>query len=483
MEKTKVDLATAKEQLWRRGNLSWLLDKTQKELYDIFHQTENKVQTWMLPRRSGKSYTLIILAVEQCIKEPGSIVKFLSPTKRMVERNIRPLVRDILQSCPGDIRPELKKQDDIYYFPNGSELQMAGSESGNIDTLRGGFAHICIVDEAQDVTELSYAVSSVLLPTTITTAGKVLIAGTPPKDYDHDFLKYVESAQKKGILIKRTVYDNPRLTAKDIQLLVDEIPGGVNSEDFRREFLCEVFKSTISSVIPEFTDEKMKECVMEWEDPPFLNSYVGMDLGFTHWTVVLFGYYDFRSEKVIIQDEIVTHGNEMYLDKLGKDIEAKEKSLWTDKITHEFKKPLKRVSDHDLIAINEIKKATNYRIIFEKSEKKEKMTGINNLRTLINSNRIIIHPRCTTLIHHLRSGRWSKSNKEELAECSEGSHYDAIPALAYFVRAIDTKRNPYPQDFGRELNRNSTWFPKGYGKPKVENENVYKTIMNMKVKR
>jgi hypothetical protein len=482
MSETKLDLSVVREQLWRRGILSWLLDKTQKELYDIFHKTDNKVQTWMLPRRFGKSRTLLILAIEQCIKDPGSIIKFLSPTKKQVERNIRPLVREILASCPEDIRPDLKKQDDIYYFPNGSELQMAGSESGNIDTLRGGFAHICIVDEAQDVSELSYAVSSVLLPTTITTNGKVLIAGTPPKDYDHDFLKYVESAEKKGILIKRTVYDNPRLTKRDIDLLIDEIPGGENSEDFKREFLCHIFKSIQSSVIPEFTEEKIKEVVKEWKRPPFYNAYVAMDLGFKDWTVLLFGYYDFREDKIIIEDEIVTHGNEMHLAKLGQDIILKETDLWTDPITNEFKKPLKRVSDHDLIAINEIKKATNYKIIFEKAEKKEKMAGINNLRTYVNANKIIIHPRCKTLIHHLRNGRWSKSNKEELARCSEGSHYDAIPALAYFCRAIDFRRNPYPHDYGREIATGNGWFPKNYGKPTLPKEeiNVYKTILSMK---
>jgi hypothetical protein len=482
MSSAKLDLAVVREQLWRRGNLSWMLDKTQKELYDIFHETDNKVQTWMLPRRFGKSRTLLILAIEQAIKQPGSIIKFLSPTKKQVERNIRPLVREILETCPNDIKPELKKQDDIYYFPNGSELQMAGSESGNIDTLRGGFSHICIVDEAQDVSDLGYAVSSVLLPTTITTAGKVLIAGTPPKDYDHDFLKYVESAEKKGILIKRTVYDNPRLTKRDIELLIEEIPGGANSEDFKREFLCEIFKSTNTSVVPEFTDEKMKECVKEWQMPPFYNAYVAMDLGFKDWTVLLFGYYDFREDKIIIQDEIVTHGNEMHLAKLGQDIIKKENDLWTDPITNEFKKPLKRVSDHDLIAINEIKKATAYKIIFEKAEKKEKMAGINNLRTFINSGKIIISPRCKVLIHHLRNGRWNKNNKEELARCSEGSHYDAIPALAYFCRAIDFRRNPYPFDHGREMSKGNSWFPKGYGDPKISQteQNVYKQMLNLK---
>ncbi len=129
----KLSQVQIRDQLWRRGNLSWLLDSSQKELYDTFHSTEHKVQTWMLPRRFGKTRTLCIIAIEYCIKNPNTIVKFLSPTKKQVERNIRPLMREVLETCPDDLKPELKKVDDIYYFANNSEIQMAGSEAGNID--------------------------------------------------------------------------------------------------------------------------------------------------------------------------------------------------------------------------------------------------------------------------------------------------------------------------------------------------------------
>src|SRR4051794_12261798 len=110
--------ADAKEQLWRRGVLVWKLDKVQMELYNLFYDSEFKVQTWLLSRRSGKTHTLCVLALEQCIRTPNTIVKFASPTKIQVNNNVRPLFRKLLGDCPPDLIPEFKEKDYIYYFPN-----------------------------------------------------------------------------------------------------------------------------------------------------------------------------------------------------------------------------------------------------------------------------------------------------------------------------------------------------------------------------
>lgn len=461
MSSLKISPALARETLWYRSNLSFLLDENQKALYELFHKTDHKIQTWLLARRSGKTRTLCVLAVEQCLKHPKSIVKFLSPTKKQVERNIRPLMSEILESCPDDLRPQLKTKDDIYYFGNGSEIQLAGSDGGNIDSLRGGFAHICIIDEAQNVSKLRDAINGVLLPTTSTTQGKILLAGTPPSSYDHEFLEYVEQCSFEGSLVKRTVYDNPRMPQKEIDLQAKSM-GGFHSEDFRREYLCEIIKSSNNSVVPEFTEEKALELVKEWPRPVFYAPYTAMDLGYKDFTVVLFGYYDFKNDKVVIEDEIVTHGINMYLATLGQDIQKKEETLWVEPLTQEIIPVKKRVSDHDLIAINEIRKATNNKIVFTTADKSDKMAGINFMRTLIKTNKLIINPRCTTLIHHLKNGRWAKS-KDTFARCSMGSHYDAIDSAQYLIRAMDYRHNPYPKDYGNDMSIKDTFYPTGNG--------------------
>ncbi len=479
MEISKVQITKeqAMEAAWRRGILSWLLDSNQKSLYDLFHNNDKKIQTWLLSRRSGKTHSLCVLAIEYCLKVPGSIVKFVAPNKKQVERNIRPLMTKILETCPEDIKPEYVGKDEIYFFPNGSEIQLCGAEKGNIDSIRGGFAHIAIVDEAQDVSELKYAVNSVLLPTTLTTKGKVLLSGTPPKNPDHEFVEFIEMCEEKGTLIKRTVYDNPRLSKEDIKEQIEAM-NGENTEDFRREFLCEIIKSSSNSVIPEFDDNKIKEIVKEWPKPDFYNPYVSMDLGFRDMTVVLFGYHDFLNDKFVLEDEIVTQGNDMHLYKLGADIRNKERQLWVNEITNERIKPKKRVSDHDLIAINEIKKATNYDVIFDIADKAQMLSGINFIRTLINSNKIVINPRCVTLIRHLKHGKWTNAVKETLGHGQDGSHYDSIPALSYMIRAVDFKSNPYPKEYNTPLRKEDAYYVEK--KDTVDNVDFYKRLFNMK---
>lgn len=472
--------AQARDLLWRRGSLSWMLDDNQKVLYELFHKNPADIQTWLLARRSGKTFCLLVLATEYCIKHPGSIIKYVGPTKDQIKRIIRKeLEFAVLKNggCPDNIAPKINKQDSIYYFPNGSEIQLCAAEGGNIESIRGGSAHICIVDEAQDVTELKYAVNSVLYPTTFTTKGKVLISGTPSRDPDHEFNYFIEKAEIEGVLTKRTIYDNPRMTKQEITKFIAEM-GGPESEDCRRELFCERIRSKKTTVIPEWDEETENKMVKEWKRPAFYLPYSAMDLGFRDMTVVLFAYHDFLNDKIVIEDEIVRHGDQMHLASLAKDIMAKENELWFNELTNEQIKVERRVSDHDLIAIQEIKKASNYRVIFEPADKRDMMGGINFLRTLIKNDKVIVHPRCKVTINHLRNAKWTKGTTDKLARGADDSHYDAIPALSYLMRGIRWEKNPYPANYNTTLRREDAHYT-NYKKEKPEND-VYLKMLGLK---
>lgn len=478
---TKLTKEEAQRELWMRGSLSWKLDSTQKELYQLYYNTNHKVQTWLLSRRSGKSYSLCILALEQCIRHPRSIVKFVSPTKLQVTNNIRPLLYTILQDCPEEIKPEFKAKDYIYYFPNGSELQLAGTDSGHAEKLRGGDSHIAIVDEAGSCDNLDNIVKSILLPTTLITRGKVILASTPPEESDHDFIKFIEDAEMRGSLIKKTIYDNPRITKEQIQELVDEL-GGEKSEAFQRECLCAIVKDPKSSVIPEFTPEIEKIIIREWPQPPFFDTYEAMDIGFKDMTVVLFGYYDFRADKIIVEDEYCVKGNEISVDRICAKISEKEEALWKNSLTHETKTPYIRVSDINYIVMKEIYDASKGKINFIATKKDDKTAAINTVRTLINHKKIIIHPRCETLIRHLRNVKWASRTSGQLtfARSPDDSHYDAVDALIYLVRNIVFGRNPYPAHYDLNLRVEDSFIrnPKKYNA--TQNSDVYRTIFNIK---
>ncbi len=472
-----------KELLWRKSNLSWLLDDNQKVLYENFHKNSADIQTWLLARRSGKTYCLLVLATEYCLKHPGSIVKYVGPTKDQIKRIIRKELEFAIlenRNCPDDLKPEFNKQESIYYFPNGSEIQLCAAEGGNIESIRGGSAHICIVDEAQDVTELKYAVTSVLYPTTFTTKGKVLISGTPSRDPDHEFNYFIEKAESQGVLTRRTILDNPRLTKQEVEKFIEEM-GGRESEDCKRELFCERIRSKKTTVVPEWDENKELTCIQEWKRPAFYLPYTSMDLGFRDMTVVLFAYHDFLTDKIIIEDEIVRQGDSMHLATLAKDIEEKEQNLWEDPITCEKIKVERRVADHDLIAIQEIKIASNYRIIFEGADKKDMMGGINFLRTLIKNDKVIVNPKCKVTIYHLRNAKWANTSRDNLGRGADDSHYDAIPALSYLMRGIRFEKNPYPKNYNTRLRPEDAYYVKKQAE--VPNKDVYMKMMGLNNKK
>lgn len=463
---TDLEIKEARMKLWYMGNLEWKLDPTQKRMYDFWRGTTKKTSILNISRRVGKSYFLTVLAVQQCIQKPKSIVKFLQPEQKMIRINIRPIMDRILADCPSDLRPEFKTQDNIYRFPNGSEIQLAGTDNGNHEKLRGGDADLCLVDEAGFVkSELQYIVRSVLLPTTMLTRGKIILSSTSPKEPDHDFAKYMEDAERTKTILRVTIYDAltdnignpyPRITPEIVEEIVEEYPGGMASDDFRRECLCQIITDGDNAVLPEFNNEVAQDTVIDWPRPPFCDRYVSMDIGFRDLTVVLFGYYDFQNAVLVIEDEIVMNGPRMTTPKLCEDIVLKEKELWTDPLTQEFQKPYLRVCDNNLIVINDLQRL--HGLTFLPTAKDNKEAAVNNTRLMIEQRQIYIHPRCETLIHHMKHAVWDKKRKE-FARSPDDGHYDAVDALIYMVRNVDKRKNPFPKDYRfRHLSRGDDLF-------------------------
>lgn len=440
------------DEAWRRGFLYHRCHSVQQTMYKTFYESEeNSTLVWLLARQSGKTYLLAILALEQALRRPNSIIKILTDTKIHMETIFIPVMNELLEECPMDVKPEYIKSKFAYHFANGSQIQLAGSDGQNYERLRGQKSHLCLVDEAGFCDDLNNVVLSVLVPTTTHTGGKTVLASTPPKEFDHEFLPFIEEADLKGYLTKKTIYDNPLLSPEQIQRIAEKM-GGVNSEQFRREYLCELIKDSSTAVLPECTPALLEQITQEQEKPPYFDAYEAMDLGFTDLTVVLFAYYDFAKDKIIIEDELVTNGPEMHLSTLTENIEKKEKALWTNTMSGEVQKPHLRVSDINYIAMNEIRKHSGNKINFIATRKDDKDSAINNLRMQLAAKKIIIHPRCKTLIRHLQNVRWkSAKNKTEFARSPDDGHYDAVDALIYLSRAIVYSKNPYPAHYGYKL--------------------------------
>lgn len=481
-QKEKVSRKEAIRELWSRGVLKWKLHDVQKKMYDSILEYDREITTLLCSRRIGKSFLLSVIASEMCLKKPGAIVKYVCPKQDMVKKIIKPIMQEIFKDCPHELRPEFKTNDKMYIFPNGSQIQIAGTDNGHYQSLRGGKSDLWIVDEAGFCADLKDVVNSVLAPTADTTGGRGILASTPSRQPDHEFItEFVEPCDLSGELIKYTIYDNPMMTPKKIQKIVERYPLKEKDDDFRREYLCEVIIDSEKAVVPEFTAEVQEECIKEMKLPPYYDAYVSMDIGFRDLTVVLWGYYDFKNAKIVIQDEYYVNGPELRTDVLAQKIIEKEQSLYTNGISGEYVPPYMRVADdNNPILLNDLN--FKHGILFTPTRKDDKEAALNNLRMKVASKGIIIHPRCKVLIHHLKNATWDKNRKTyekspaatistesgEMVYIPKG-HYDAVDALIYFVRNVQESKNPYPVGYG--LNYGDDLFIRpGYNTERTKTE-------------
>lgn len=476
------EIKKAREELWRMGSLEWKLKSHQKEMYKFYHDKTDKIIVINCSRQIGKSVFLGVLATEQCINHPNSIVKLLQPKQNMIRRNFKPIMNMLLEDCPKDMFPEFKTQDNTYVFPNGSEIQLAGTDNGNADNIRGGKAHLCLIDEAGFCNELNDLISSILIPTTLQTNGRIILCSTTSTDPNHEFIQQIKEARIKKTLLVRTIYDvlrigidtkeeEPQIDMRKIETIIKGTPGGEESDAFRTEYLCEIITDSERSVVPEFS-KNQKDIVVEWARPPFCDKYVSMDIGIRDLTVVLFGYYDFQNAVLVVEDELVMNGSEMTTDKLAEGIRDKEYDNWLNKLTGEQEKPYMRVSDNSLTVINDL--AVLHGLYFRPTDKQNKAEALNQVRMMLSNNQIVINPRCEVLISHLTLATWDKS-KKDFTRSKDHGHFDALDALVYMVRNVNMTHNPYPKGYRYEgMGNHNNIFINEMIEEEMENQSLSK---------
>ena len=387
---TDEEILEARHRLWEVGELYWKLQPCQKSMYDFLKGKQSTLLTLNCSRRIGKTTILMILALEECNKFEKRKVKFIQPEVGMIRKNIIPDLEQLLIDCPAHLRPKFQSQDNKYIFPNGSEIQLVGTDNKNYEKLRGSNADLALIDEAGFCTDLDHIIRYILMPTTLITKGRIILASTTPTDPSHEFVEYMKAAKENGTILVKTILDAiednkdyPDAIVNDelLQRQLENTPGGMESDSFKTEFLCQLIYNSDDSVVPEFTPEVESQIATPWLRPPYADTYVAMDLGFSDNTALLFGYFDFINAVLVIEDEIVIKGKEVTAKFVSELVTLKEKELWRDKLTGEVTPAYKRISDNNLIFLNDL--MLTYNMYFMPTEKHNKNEYINKLRTMI----------------------------------------------------------------------------------------------------
>ena len=454
-QQTEKEKAIAK--LWELGVLDFLLTPPQKDIKKGILEDDNKISVVLCARRLGKTFLMCTLAIEECLRKPNVVVKYAFPKSVAAKKMLMPVMRKVLESCPEHLKPEYMVAEKVFRFKhNNSEIQISGTDNGNIENLRGGDSNLNIVDEAGFCSDLSYGVRSVLGPTTKITKGRTILVSTPSRSENHEFISdWVLPYKAENRIRIYTIYDNPQFNQEAIQEALSEYPDGANDPSFRREYLCEIIRDANKTILPSFTEQKEKAIVTDkYERPVFCDRYTALDIGGVDLTAVLFGYYDYKQATLVIEREFICDGttnSSILADKI-KEI---ERELWTNPIDNSVLAPYMRISDNNnKILLTDLQKL--HGLSFSCTKKDNKQAAINSLDVTIQQELIIIHPSCVHTIFHAKYAEWNsnqtafKHMKDSPSGKIRGGHADALDALLYMHRSIVRSHNPFPSGYGEQ---------------------------------
>lgn len=437
---------------WFRGDLKYKLHATQRRIYDAFFSSSGRKYYLLCSRRLGKTYLLLTIAFEIAISKPGSRILFLAPTGKQAAEIASDTAAQILSDCPPHLLPKhnIQQKEFIFERPHGrSIIRLKGVNSEHADDIRGTGAELIILDECGKMDGLESVVSSICMPMTMTTNGRILLATTPPESPGHDSARIYETLAGEGAAAKFTIRDAPpqhisedrkaeflREAGEKKERLADILAGTARPETTAalREYFCEFVTDASKAVVPEFLEYKSK-VVQSRTRPAQSDTYVAVDPGFNDKTGILYGYYDFREGEVVIQGEdLLTRAS---TNMIAEAVLKKEWELWQNE------KPYMRVVDDDLRLTADLRQL--HGLHFSPAQKQDALKGVNLIRSMITDGVLIIDPVCVNLIRQIESATWN-TRATDFARVSENvdsvlGHFDLLAALKYLVRSVNRHRN------------------------------------------
>lgn len=206
----------------------------------------NSIISIKSPRQRGKTYTIMIIALRECINNSNNTVIIICPTFSICRKQFKSFEKAV-KHIP--VVSSLNSSNFEIEFTNGSIIKFKSAESGN--NLRGETANLLIFDEGAFI-DLETALEC--FNYTNTTNGNIMIFSTPTfKDTDNLFYRYyLEGLNERNncYSLDWCDYDtSDMLSNEKLEMYRSTMPLNV----FKNEILGE-FLSYEGSVFGNFTD-------------------------------------------------------------------------------------------------------------------------------------------------------------------------------------------------------------------------------------
>lgn len=428
----EIDGDEAIAALWEAGVLGWKLWPQQLPIYERVRSLPREVDEAVLlcARQFGKSHLGVLLAVEDCLRYNDRCILIMGPTLKQTREIVTPRLRRIAADAPeGLIRPS--KSEGKWHIGT-CELVMGGFDIHS-GSQRGKTVQNVYIEEIVDSDPDAYTESlrSDIGPALAhSDAGKMIFLTTLPKLPDHPFIvETMARAELAEALYVYTIHDNKALTPEQYAACVRRA-GGETTNDWKREFLCQVIRDGSLVVVPSF--DKSKD-VRALADPLRINWEVYVDWGgMRDLTVALLMGHDYFNAQDILRaekwwptntptDEIVKGLREWEADY--------EITRWYADAPGQLLVDLQ--AKHKLPALL--------------PQKDDWEAAINQLNVRFSQRKMSVDPSCRLTITTLQSGIFNKQ-RTDFARNSAMGHCDAIAAAMYGNRSLN-RANPYPADY------------------------------------
>lgn len=411
--------------LWRSGFLAWKCHSGQLEIYKKLRALDPSVQEALVfcARRFGKSTLGVIMALEDCLRNPDSQVRIIAPTIKQAIAIVEPIMRKITRDAPSGLIHRIKSEY-RWHVGSSSELIIGGFDSVNITRHLGQESVSIYLEEsgASKPHDYEYAITEVLTPQLLHTRGRKIHLTTPPTQLDHPLItKTMEATKTKGAFFHYTLFQNPLLTEEQIEDAVRE-SGGAQTAAFKRNYLCELVKDEDSLVVPQF-DPSMHVFFENIHFPRQELSVVG-DLGGVRDKTALF-LCSRHSGILFIHAELIypalTESKRIFLDLSKK---AKEMNV---RLTQPFYIDAPHAMTIDFW--------DNFKAVVNVPKKLKFDEMISKLRQVFYRQEIKIHHECKFLIQSLTYGNLTP-NRGDFERTEAWGHCDAIAGLAYATWSV-----------------------------------------------
>jgi hypothetical protein len=324
--------------LCEQGILTWILEPQQVKFYELIWEQitakykkpakrdDERTAAIMACRKIGKSFVLMLIAIEFANKYPGSNIFFVTSTADAANEIVAPIIAEISPALPPKCRPKFVNK--AYVFENGSRLKLKGCDL-NPDGLRGPSKDLILVDEAAFTNKLRYAVESILRPMTIRTRGITVMASSRGRAATDEFNIMWKELEAIGQAVKLTIYE----AGFPPEVIEAERRSIKNPAVWRIEYECEDETDSSILIIPEWQLNESTilargfaeplELARQWAPPKIymhdgsehIQKYVwritAVDFGVSDNTVVISGIYDFANQRLVPMREWIAQGKEV----------------------------------------------------------------------------------------------------------------------------------------------------------------------------